>query len=158
MEFHPKGLEPAVEEFPSGALIVKTKLPAGIGRRFLGITRAFTNSLMRSRNASPPTAHTPVATARVRLDHPSCWSTCPVRALADPLRSGAERPIFLAGTTTINTCTNARTDSFWTPRSEPRVKKRRPKNYRLLTKPRPKMKLTQHRNRWKAKSPNTALS
>lgn len=43
-------------------------------------------------------------------------------------------------------------------RSEPRAKKRRPKNYRLLTKPRHQMKLSQHRNRWKAKSPKPALS
>lgn len=43
-------------------------------------------------------------------------------------------------------------------RSEPRTKKRRPKNYRLLTKPRHQMKLTQHRNRWKAKQPKSALS
>jgi DDE family transposase/transposase IS4-like protein len=43
-------------------------------------------------------------------------------------------------------------------RSEPRVKKRRPKNYRLLTKPRHQMKLTQHRNRWRAKSPKPVLT
>jgi hypothetical protein len=35
-------------------------------------------------------------------------------------------------------------------RVEPRAKKRRPKNYQLLTKPRHKMKLTQRRNRHKA--------
>ena len=43
-------------------------------------------------------------------------------------------------------------------RSEPRAKKRRPKNYRLLTQSRHTMKLTQHRNRWKAKTPKPALS
>jgi hypothetical protein len=35
-------------------------------------------------------------------------------------------------------------------RVEPRAKKRRPKNYQLLTKPRHKMVLTQRRNRHKA--------
>jgi cell division septal protein FtsQ len=35
-------------------------------------------------------------------------------------------------------------------RVEPRAKKRRPKNYHLLTKPRHKMKLAQRRNRHKA--------
>lgn len=43
-------------------------------------------------------------------------------------------------------------------RSEPRAKKRRPKNYHLLTKPRHAMTVGQHRNRWKAKSPKPALS
>jgi hypothetical protein len=37
-------------------------------------------------------------------------------------------------------------------RSEPRVKKRRPKNYHLLTKPRHSMVLSQHRSRHRAKS------
>ena len=35
-------------------------------------------------------------------------------------------------------------------RSEPRAKKRRPKNYHLLTKPRKSMAITQHRSRHKA--------
>jgi hypothetical protein len=35
-------------------------------------------------------------------------------------------------------------------RVEPRAKKRRPKNYQLLTKPRHKLKLTQRRNRHQA--------
>ena len=43
-------------------------------------------------------------------------------------------------------------------RSEPRAKKRRPKNYRLLTQSRHTMTLNQHRNRWKAKAPKPALS
>jgi Transposase DDE domain/Insertion element 4 transposase N-terminal len=43
-------------------------------------------------------------------------------------------------------------------RSEPRVKKRRPKNYHLLTKPRHAMGNLPHRNRPAAKSPKTALS
>lgn len=43
-------------------------------------------------------------------------------------------------------------------RSEPRAKKRRPKNYRLLTQSRHTMTLDQHRNRWKAKSPKCPLS
>ncbi|HEY5260303.1 MAG TPA: IS4 family transposase [Rhabdochlamydiaceae bacterium] len=43
-------------------------------------------------------------------------------------------------------------------RCEPRAKKRRPKNYALLTKPRHEMELPQHRNRWKAQSPKPALS
>jgi hypothetical protein len=39
----------------------------------------------------------------------------------------------------------------WRPsRAEPRAKKRRPKNYQLLTKPRHAMVLTQHRCRHKA--------
>jgi hypothetical protein len=38
-------------------------------------------------------------------------------------------------------------------RCEPRAKKRRPKNYQLLTKPRKKMRVAPHRNR-----PKTALS
>lgn len=38
-------------------------------------------------------------------------------------------------------------------RSEPRAKKRRAKNYHLLTKPRKKMQLTSHRNRAKSKKP-----
>jgi hypothetical protein len=36
------------------------------------------------------------------------------------------------------------------PAATPRAKKRRPKTYQLLTKPRHKMKLTQRRNRHKA--------
>jgi hypothetical protein len=44
-------------------------------------------------------------------------------------------------------------------RSEPRAKKRRPKNYALLTRPRSKMKLNQHRNRWRrASAPKPSLS
>ena len=38
-------------------------------------------------------------------------------------------------------------------RSEPRVKKRRPKNYQLLTKPRSKIGNLPHRNRPTRKSP-----
>jgi len=41
-------------------------------------------------------------------------------------------------------------------RSEPRAKKRRPKNYRPLTQSRHTMTLDQHRNRWKAKAPKPA--
>jgi hypothetical protein len=37
-------------------------------------------------------------------------------------------------------------------RSEPRIKKRRPKDYHLLTKPRHSMVLSQHRSRHRAKS------
>ena len=43
-------------------------------------------------------------------------------------------------------------------RSEPRAKKRRSKNYRLLTQSRHSMVLNQHRNRWKAKTHKPALS
>ena len=43
-------------------------------------------------------------------------------------------------------------------RSEPRAKKRRPKNYSLLTKLRHEMELPQHRSSWKAQSPKSALS
>jgi hypothetical protein len=43
-------------------------------------------------------------------------------------------------------------------RSEPRAKKRRPKNYILLTRPRRQMRLHQHRSRWRASHPKTALS
>ena len=43
-------------------------------------------------------------------------------------------------------------------RSEPRAKKRRPKNYALLTKLRHEMELPQHRSSWKAKPPIPALS
>lgn len=41
-------------------------------------------------------------------------------------------------------------------RSEPRAKKRRPKNYHLLTKPRKEMKIHGHRNRPKAKRPKAS--
>lgn len=41
-------------------------------------------------------------------------------------------------------------------RSEPRAKKRRPKNYHLLTKPRSKMRVPAHRNRPRPLSPNAA--
>lgn len=43
-------------------------------------------------------------------------------------------------------------------RSEPRAKKRRPKNYHLLTKPRKEMKIHGHRNRPKVKRPKSSLS
>ncbi len=43
-------------------------------------------------------------------------------------------------------------------RSEPRAKKRRPKNFQLLTKPRSEMGNLPHRNRPKRKSPKSALS
>lgn len=43
-------------------------------------------------------------------------------------------------------------------RSEPRARKRRPKNYHLLTKPRDQMTLSQHRSRWRAQPPKTPLS
>ncbi|CAN5500438.1 hypothetical protein BH09VER1_BH09VER1_53440 [soil metagenome] len=43
-------------------------------------------------------------------------------------------------------------------RSEPRARKRRPKNYHLLTKPRDQMTLSQHRSRWRALPPKTPLS
>lgn len=43
-------------------------------------------------------------------------------------------------------------------RSEPRAKKRRPKNYALLNKPRKQMRLNQHRNRWQAAKPTASLS
>jgi hypothetical protein len=43
-------------------------------------------------------------------------------------------------------------------RSEPRVKKRRPKNYRLMTKPRREMGPLPHRNCGVEKTPRTALS
>jgi hypothetical protein len=43
-------------------------------------------------------------------------------------------------------------------RSEPRAKKRRPKNYQLLTKPRAKMGNLPHRNRPRKTTPKTALS
>jgi hypothetical protein len=43
-------------------------------------------------------------------------------------------------------------------RSEPRAKKRRGKNYQLLTKPRHEMKPTPHRSRAKAKAPKLPLS
>ncbi len=43
-------------------------------------------------------------------------------------------------------------------RSEPRVKKRRPKNYQLLTKPRAQMGNLPHRNRPTPKSPKSSLS
>ncbi len=43
-------------------------------------------------------------------------------------------------------------------RSEPRAKKRRPKNYHLLTKPRKEMKIHGHRNRPKVKRPKASLS
>ena len=37
-------------------------------------------------------------------------------------------------------------------RSEPRCRKRRPKNYELMTRPRPEMKETPHRNRYRAET------
>ncbi|CAN5401753.1 hypothetical protein BH09VER1_BH09VER1_09200 [soil metagenome] len=40
-------------------------------------------------------------------------------------------------------------------RSEPRARKRRPKNDHLLTKPRDQMTLSQHRSRWHAQPPKT---
>jgi len=43
-------------------------------------------------------------------------------------------------------------------RNEPRAKKRRPKNYHLLTKPRASMHIPAHRNRPKKNSPKSALS
>jgi hypothetical protein len=43
-------------------------------------------------------------------------------------------------------------------RSEPRARKRRPKNYHLLTKPRDQMTLSQHRSRWRAQPPKPPLS
>lgn len=43
-------------------------------------------------------------------------------------------------------------------RSEPRVRKRRPKNYQLLTKPRHQMGNLPHRNRPKRNQPKTALT
>ena len=43
-------------------------------------------------------------------------------------------------------------------RSEPRAKKRRPKNYQLLTKPRHQMGNLPRRNRPKSKQPKTTLS
>jgi len=43
-------------------------------------------------------------------------------------------------------------------RAEPRAKKRRPKNYQLLNKPRRKMKVIAHRQKYHAPHPKTALS
>ena len=43
-------------------------------------------------------------------------------------------------------------------RSEPRAKKRRPKNYQLLTEPRHEMKVIAHREKYRAPRPKTALS
>ena len=43
-------------------------------------------------------------------------------------------------------------------RSEPRAKKRRPKNYHLLTKPRHEMKVPPHRNRPRPQNPKSPLS
>ena|SRR5579862_2524565 len=43
-------------------------------------------------------------------------------------------------------------------RVEPRARKRRPKNYHLLTKPRREMQLIGHRNRLERKYPQTVLS
>jgi Transposase DDE domain/Insertion element 4 transposase N-terminal len=43
-------------------------------------------------------------------------------------------------------------------RAEPRARKRRPKNYQLLTHPRREMKVINHRNKHRAIRPNSALS
>jgi hypothetical protein len=43
-------------------------------------------------------------------------------------------------------------------RAEPRARKRRPKNYQLLTHPRRQMKVISHRNKHRAPRPKTALS
>jgi hypothetical protein len=43
-------------------------------------------------------------------------------------------------------------------RAEPRAKKRRPKNYQILNKPRHLMNPLPHRNRHKAKQPKASLS
>ena len=43
-------------------------------------------------------------------------------------------------------------------RLEPRARKRRPKNYQLLTHPRHEMKVIAHREKYRAPRPKTALS
>ncbi len=92
-----------------------------------------------------------------RLSFKGCLDT--VRHFADALCGAEDKPKIISAMVDEMLLAIARDPNPHRPgRSEPRVKKRRQKNYRLLTKPRHEMGLLPHRNDGVEIHPESALS